>query len=337
MPAVLTGASRRCRRALCSNLIRFPLARNGIPRRHFSTEQGSFAHMLSKAQRLRTVPQAFWRSKATDLDGAIPGTPLCRDPYAQTLSEQLLEAPELQVLLDDANDAQRSEELATQEGVRCAFMDRFIIDSLSQRMRQVVLLGSGLDCRIFRLELPPQMRFIEVDEGEVHEAKCAALAGTSARSRCLVKRQAVSLSGNLGMDEIVRTITAAFNPRQPALFLLDGALSSWPTAAQLAAVEAAAALSIQGSTVVGPAPDEVEQQEAVASALNQAGYEQVKIINHHQLSKIYRRPLPESLKMLVAMRSGNRAAAQGGRNSCSSSSSKSSSGSNTSRARELTF
>lgn len=293
--------------------------------------QHRFAATLSDEQRLRTLAQAFWRSEAGQLEGPVPGTPLCRDPYARGLVEALQAAPELQNLLDSAKVDQ--EELAVIEGVRCAFMDRFVMDSLKQRMRQIVLIGSGMDCRVFRLELPPQMRFIEVDEEAVHEAKCAALDGTGARARCLVSRKAVPLNEELTSAALVDAIAPAIDSQKPTLFMLDGALTSWPAEARSAALAAAAALAAQGSVIVGPAPG-----GDAAPLLQQSGFGTVNITNSIQLSKIFRREVPQSMEMLVAIHGQPQGARSGGGGGgCQGKSGGGGSGGPPSRAREIKF
>merc|ERR1712039_1054384 len=189
----------------------------------------------------------------------------------------------------------------------CAFMDRFIMDSLKQRMRQIVMIGSGMDCRVFRMELPPQMTVIEVDEAHVHEAKCSVLDAHGARSRCLVRRQALgSTITDLRSSDLVDAIQPAHSMQKPTLFLLDGALHAWPAEARMPAVSAAASLAAPGSVIVGPAPD-----EDTSSVLHEAGFGQVNIINHHQLSQIYRRAIPESMGMLVAIHGEAKGAGKG--------------------------
>ncbi|CAK0905333.1 unnamed protein product, partial [Prorocentrum cordatum] len=78
-------------------------------------------------------------------------------------------------------------------GCRAAFMDRFVLDAVGKRIRQAAVLGSGMDTRAYRLDLPPQMRIVEVDEAAVHEAKAAALHDQS--TRCSVRRAAVRAEG----------------------------------------------------------------------------------------------------------------------------------------------
>lgn len=257
-----------------------------------------------------------------NLEGPVPGTPLCRDPHARALVESLMPASELDLLIDAAR--MDRDELAVIEGVRSTFMDRFVMDCLGKRIRQVVLIGSGMDCRAFRLDLPPQMTIIEVDELAVHESKSEVMNSTGARARCRVRHQTFSWSSGASSEELIGAIAPAFNAQKPALFLLDGALGTWPANARLAALSAAATLAVEGSMIVGPAPE-----EDVTPVLHQAGFGKTNIINHLQLQKIYRRPMPQTVKMLVAMH-GSAPSAGDGANAGSP-------GGSSTRAKEIHF
>merc|ERR1712060_372540 len=92
----------------------------------------------------------------------------------------------------------------------------------------------------------------------------------------------------------IEAITPVFNFDKPALFLIDGA-ATWPPDSRTAALEAASKLAVPGSVIVGPAPP-----HDVSESLHASGFDQVNIINHHQLSQIFRRTVPE-FKMLVAI------------------------------------
>jgi len=67
--------------------------------------------------------------------------------------------------------------------VRTRFLDELVASAVGAGVRQVVLLGAGLDARAFRLDLPTDVRFFEVDRSSVHELKSRLLkqAGLTAR------------------------------------------------------------------------------------------------------------------------------------------------------------
>ncbi len=69
-------------------------------------------------------------------------------------------------------------------GVRARFMDELLTESLANSEVQTELnLGAGLDTRPWRLELPPTLRWIEVDFALMLEYKAARLRDVSPRCR----------------------------------------------------------------------------------------------------------------------------------------------------------
>lgn len=67
--------------------------------------------------------------------------------------------------------------------VRTWFLDELVVSAVGDGMRQVVLLGAGLDARAVRLDVPSEATFFEVDRSSVHELKSRLLtqAGLTAR------------------------------------------------------------------------------------------------------------------------------------------------------------
>jgi methyltransferase (TIGR00027 family) len=60
--------------------------------------------------------------------------------------------------------------------VRTAVMDEFILDAVARRgCRQVVNLAAGLDARPWRLALPPQLRWVDVDFADVLAYKAGVI------------------------------------------------------------------------------------------------------------------------------------------------------------------
>ncbi|CAE7941932.1 unnamed protein product, partial [Symbiodinium sp. KB8] len=105
-------------------------------------------------------------------------SPLISDPLACPFLDAFGPAPE------------EPEEIQRARVVHDAFLDRLLLDAVSRRVRQTLLLGSGLDVRAFRLQLPPQLKVIEVDETNVHEAKSLVLESLGARPRAALRRLA---------------------------------------------------------------------------------------------------------------------------------------------------
>ncbi len=51
--------------------------------------------------------------------------------------------------------------------VRTAVIDRMLLDAIGRGARAVLNLGAGLDARPYRLALPPELRWIEVDVDKI--------------------------------------------------------------------------------------------------------------------------------------------------------------------------
>eukprot|EP00434_Breviolum_minutum_P022236 symbB.v1.2.019624.t1/scaffold1615.1/size109372/3 len=125
--------------------------------------------------------------------------PLVVDPFACLLSQAF------QTDLLDETD----EDAASLAMTQTAFVDRLLMDAVSRRLRQVLLWRSGTDTRAFRLQLPPQVRFIEVDDVHVHEVKSKILEQANARPRCALKR--------VGEEEL----SDVLDSKKPSFLVLD--------------------------------------------------------------------------------------------------------------------
>jgi len=123
-------------------------------------------------------------------------------------------------------------------GVRSHFMDELLLEALaSNPIATVLSVGCGLDTRPWRLELPADLRWIEVDFADVLNYKDALIAATP---RCRRERLAADLTD----AEQRRTIYTAAGPA-PALMITEGLLMYLPAAT----VEALAAEAWQESGV----------------------------------------------------------------------------------------
>eukprot|EP00929_Paragymnodinium_shiwhaense_P111800 TRINITY_DN80083_c0_g1_i1.p1 TRINITY_DN80083_c0_g1~~TRINITY_DN80083_c0_g1_i1.p1 ORF type:complete len:316 (-),score=69.92 TRINITY_DN80083_c0_g1_i1:45-992(-) len=253
---------------------------------------------LSDAQKKRALHPAFWRDYAMRVEEAGGPKALCRDAQARSIITELLPEDE-QAALEQSPDAGIRAAVAGTQG---AFMDKFVIDAVGKRIRQVVLLGSGMDTRACRLGVPPQLRFVEVDDAAVHAAKERVFERAAVRRRCQVQRLDISIDGTLTVDTLSEALGPRLRRQQPAIFVLDAAFHLWPAEARLAAVAAACRLSVDGSILVGPAPPAGDNHHL--DHLRDAGYSKVETIDHRKLEKIYNRPVPEEASMMVALSGG---------------------------------
>jgi methyltransferase (TIGR00027 family) len=124
-------------------------------------------------------------------------------------------------------------------GVRSHFMDELLLEALASKPIATVLsLGCGLDTRPWRLDLPRELRWIEVDFAGMLDYKDALMSGETPRCR----RQRITADLKVAAER--RTIYAAAGPA-PALMITEGLLTYLPAAT----VEALAAEAWQQSGI----------------------------------------------------------------------------------------
>lgn len=93
------------------------------------------------------------------------------DPHAATLA-----GPGGEALLAEVGPDTAVPSIA----IRTRFFDDVIVGAVERGIRQVVMLGAGLDTRAYRLGLPRAVRWYEVDRAEVLAHKRRLLAGAAA-------------------------------------------------------------------------------------------------------------------------------------------------------------
>ena len=107
-------------------------------------------------------------------------------------------------------------------GLRCRVIDEMLTEAIAAHgIQVVVILGAGLDTRPWRLDLPPQLRWIEVDFPGILDYKSQVLA--SERPKCRVERIAADLT-----DATQRQAVFAAAGSQPGLILTEGLLLYLP-------------------------------------------------------------------------------------------------------------
>ncbi|HEY2792638.1 MAG TPA: SAM-dependent methyltransferase [Micromonosporaceae bacterium] len=102
--------------------------------------------------------------------------------------------------------------------VRTRYFDDALTAALEGGIRQVVLLGAGLDTRAFRLRLPDGVTWFEVDRPEIFAAKEPVLHGEVARCARL------TVPADLSGDWPAALRAAGFEPGQPIAWLAEGLL-----------------------------------------------------------------------------------------------------------------
>lgn len=109
-------------------------------------------------------------------------------------------------------------------GVRSHFIDELLLETLaSEKIATVLSLGCGLDTRPWRLDVPPELRWIEVDFAEMLDYKNELMLAETPRCR----REWIAVDMN---DAAQRgSIYAAVGPA-PALMITEGFLMYLPAA-----------------------------------------------------------------------------------------------------------
>jgi methyltransferase (TIGR00027 family) len=123
--------------------------------------------------------------------------------------------------------------------VRSRFMDELLLEALaSHSIATVLSVGCGLDTRPWRLELPPDLRWIEVDFADMLDYKDSLMSAET--PRCRRERLIADLN-----DSVQRRAIYAAAGTAPAFMITEGLLMYLPAAT----VEALAAEAVHESSV----------------------------------------------------------------------------------------
>ncbi|MEU9288116.1 SAM-dependent methyltransferase [Streptomyces sp. NPDC048275] len=128
--------------------------------------------------------------------------------------------------------------------VRTRFFDDHLLSVTRGGCEQVVLLGSGLDTRAYRLDWPTATQVFEVDLPAVQAFKDRVLAG---RAPDVARRTTVS--ADLLGDWRGALLAAGFDPGRPTAWLCEGLLFYLPPEAVESLIGTASELSAPGSTL----------------------------------------------------------------------------------------
>jgi len=89
---------------------------------------------------------------------------------------------------------------------RTVLFDRFISESVANGADTVVNLAAGLDARPYRMDLPSNLQWIEVDLPDILAYKAEQLAGET--PRCRLERVAIDLSNASARRELFERLNA---------------------------------------------------------------------------------------------------------------------------------
>lgn len=259
---------------------------------------------LSDRQVARTLRPAFWRALDLEREDVMP---LCGDRFASSLVDRLLPEAEREALERLSKEDVVEADIA---GFHGAFLDRMMLDAVGRRLRQVVLIGAGMDTRAMRLDVPPQLKMVEVDEMAVQTAKKEVLQSVGASARCSLRSveatEDFELQGVLPVLQLSKIIDA----RKPTMFLVDGYLAAGWAEEGCASSTFASLASLAGSgsrIVVQVRPTSATEAPSVATeygeyacdssvtvrdALLEAGWQRTDIVGAKALGRVFMRPTP---------------------------------------------
>ena len=176
---------------------------------------------------------ARWTAAVRAMESARDDA-LYRDPWAADLA-----GPEGMAWL-----AGRTPDAVLPMVLRTRYFDDWLAQVLGSRgVRQVVLVGAGLDTRAFRLGWPDEVRCLEIDQGSVLRHKQAILDTTGARPRC--DRRIVE--ADLTEPWAAALVAAGYDAAAPAAWLLEGFLFYVPSDAIAGILDQVTRLSAPGS------------------------------------------------------------------------------------------
>ncbi|MFC3231775.1 SAM-dependent methyltransferase [Streptomyces nitrosporeus] len=178
-------------------------------------------------------------------------------------------------------------------GLRTRVLDDFLLRSAGTGVRQVVLLGAGLDTRAFRLDLPADCAVFEIDRAGVLAFKHRVLTELSAAPK--VKRVPVAV--DLRADWVTALTSAGFDPDAPSVWLAEGLLFYLPGPTETYLIDTVDRLTTRGSALAFEAKLEKDLLVYRDSPIYTATREQIGI---DLLGLFDRGPRPDSAGGLAA-------------------------------------
>jgi methyltransferase (TIGR00027 family) len=186
---------------------------------------------------------------------------LFRDPFARRL------AGERGARI--ARDAEFARRNAWSFVARTVLFDRFISDAVAGGADMVVNLAAGLDARPYRMDLPSDLQWIEVDLPDILSYKGDQLAGET--PRCTLERVAVDLSSVAAR----RALFERLNARAKSVMIFSEGLVVYLAPDEVVALATDLArmptFNRWALDMISPALMQMMQKTAMAQDLAQAG------------------------------------------------------------------
>lgn len=142
---------------------------------------------------------------------------------------------------------------------RTHYVDEQVHKAVRDGVRQVVILGAGLDSRAFRLGLPIEVTVFEVDLESVFEFKDSVLAEWGREPTC----RRATVVGDVEGDWSESLIGAGHNGDEPTLWILESVFFYLSDEKNEDVLSTISALSAQGSVLCGShfGPGLLEEQQ----------------------------------------------------------------------------
>ncbi|MCV7122058.1 class I SAM-dependent methyltransferase [Mycobacterium lacus] len=164
---------------------------------------------------------------------------LIRDPYAKLLVAnagadvlwELMLDPSMVTKVEKALDAETAatvQHLRSYQAVRTNFFDTYFTNAVTDGIRQVVILASGLDSRAYRLDWPAGTTVYELDQPKVLEYKSKTLTDNGVTPTALRREVPIDLR----QDWPAALRAAGFDSTARTAWLAEGLLMYLPAEAQ---------------------------------------------------------------------------------------------------------
>ena len=108
--------------------------------------------------------------------------------------------------------------------IRTKFLDDLLQQASAAGVRQVVLLGAGMDSRAFRINWPEGTRLFEVDTATPLDFKASVLRQEQASPRC----ERITVAVDLREGWPAALVAAGHDPSKPTVWIAEGLLIYLP-------------------------------------------------------------------------------------------------------------
>lgn len=149
---------------------------------------------------------------------------LFRDPLAKAFATAGGLWPSSPPLPDDEAARRRRLAVSFSIVIRTKFLDDLLQQASASGVRQVVLLGAGMDSRAFRMDWPTGTRLFEVDTAEPLDFKASVLRQEQAVARC----ERITVAVDLRDDWPDALAAAGHDQALPTVWIAEGLLIYLP-------------------------------------------------------------------------------------------------------------